>query len=132
MMSLKDNCVAQNSKFPYIKSLTGGKDNSIEKLQVGHFTWVSHSVVNDRRSMARHTLSLSSLQTQTTGITMLSTTRCTRPLSRRLNRWSRQRPCWILRMGSLHEGVLMSENVQTHCITDNYVSQAGVEDRLGR
>ncbi|EAQ88833.1 hypothetical protein CHGG_05452 [Chaetomium globosum CBS 148.51] len=56
MMSLKDNCVAQNSKFPYIKSLTGGKDNSIEKLQVGHFTWVSHSIVNDRRSMARHTL----------------------------------------------------------------------------
>ncbi|KAH6839461.1 stress responsive A/B barrel domain-containing protein [Chaetomium sp. MPI-CAGE-AT-0009] len=35
MMSLKDNCVAQNSKFPYIKSITGGRDNSNEKLQHG-------------------------------------------------------------------------------------------------
>jgi hypothetical protein len=44
MMSLKDNCVAQNSKFPYIKSITGGKDNSNEKLQVGAFIskWISH------------------------------------------------------------------------------------------
>ena len=35
MMSLKEHCLAPNSNYPYIKSITGGRDNSNEKLQVG-------------------------------------------------------------------------------------------------
>ncbi|KAI1859866.1 hypothetical protein JX265_010315 [Neoarthrinium moseri] len=35
MLSLKDGCVHPESQRPYIKSLTGGKDNSPEGLQNG-------------------------------------------------------------------------------------------------
>ncbi|KAK4141388.1 uncharacterized protein C8A04DRAFT_14111 [Dichotomopilus funicola] len=34
MMSLREDCLAQNSNYPYIKSIAGGRDNSNEKLQV--------------------------------------------------------------------------------------------------
>lgn len=34
MMSLKQDCVSPNSNRPYILNITGGKDNSIEGLQV--------------------------------------------------------------------------------------------------
>lgn len=36
MLSLKDNCIHPETKKPYLKSITGGKDNSIERLQVPH------------------------------------------------------------------------------------------------
>ncbi|KAJ7244196.1 stress responsive A/B barrel domain-containing protein [Mycena haematopus] len=35
MLSLKEGCVHPESQQPYIKSLTGGKDNSFEGLQNG-------------------------------------------------------------------------------------------------
>ncbi|KAI0975447.1 stress responsive A/B barrel domain-containing protein [Xylaria arbuscula] len=35
MLSLKDNCLHPTTQMPYIKSLTGGKDNSIEGRQNG-------------------------------------------------------------------------------------------------
>ncbi|KAI1330473.1 stress responsive A/B barrel domain-containing protein [Xylariaceae sp. FL0255] len=35
MLSLKDSCVRPVTKIPYIKSFTGGKDNSPEGLQNG-------------------------------------------------------------------------------------------------
>jgi hypothetical protein len=35
MLSLKDNCLAPNSNYPYVKRIQGGKDNSPEGLQVG-------------------------------------------------------------------------------------------------
>ncbi|KAI1114822.1 stress responsive A/B barrel domain-containing protein [Nemania sp. NC0429] len=35
MLSLKDNCLHPTTQNPYIKSLTGGKDNSPEGLQNG-------------------------------------------------------------------------------------------------
>jgi hypothetical protein len=34
MLTLKDLCLSPNSQYPYITSLTGGKDNSHEGLQV--------------------------------------------------------------------------------------------------
>lgn len=34
MMSLRDTCLSPNSNHAYIKSITGGKDNSNEALQV--------------------------------------------------------------------------------------------------
>ncbi|KAK7057508.1 stress responsive A/B barrel domain-containing protein [Favolaschia claudopus] len=35
LLALKDSCVHPESKKPYIKSVTGGKDNSPEGLQKG-------------------------------------------------------------------------------------------------
>jgi hypothetical protein len=35
MLSLKENCLAPNSNYPYIKRIKGGKDHSNEGLQVG-------------------------------------------------------------------------------------------------
>ncbi|KAI1192192.1 stress responsive A/B barrel domain-containing protein [Nemania serpens] len=35
MLSLRDNCLHSTTQKPYIKSLTGGKDNSPEGLQNG-------------------------------------------------------------------------------------------------
>ena len=129
-MSLKDLCVAQNSKFPYIKSLTGGKDNSIEKLQVGASLdrWKYLPVADYRPSVARHTRLSSSSQTRMTGITTLSTTRRTRPSSRRLSRWSRLRPFWISRMEGSHEGPrLTMVGGCRHIVYDLYDSQQAVE-----
>lgn len=34
MLALKNNCVHPETKKPYITSVTGGKDNSIEGAQV--------------------------------------------------------------------------------------------------
>lgn len=34
MLTLKDNCVHPTSQQPYIKSASGGKDNSPEGIQV--------------------------------------------------------------------------------------------------
>lgn len=34
MLALKDNCVHPTSQQPYIKSASGGKDNSPEGIQV--------------------------------------------------------------------------------------------------
>lgn len=34
MLALKNNCVHPETKTPYITSVTGGKDNSIEGAQV--------------------------------------------------------------------------------------------------
>jgi hypothetical protein len=36
MVALKDDCVSPTSKSAYIQSITGGKDNSKEGLQVSH------------------------------------------------------------------------------------------------
>jgi hypothetical protein len=36
MLSLKDNCVHSEIKEPYIVSISGGKDNSPEGMQVWH------------------------------------------------------------------------------------------------
>ncbi|WEW59210.1 hypothetical protein PRK78_004679 [Emydomyces testavorans] len=41
MLELKDNCIHPTSRRPYIKSVTGGKDNSIEKIQNG----ITHAFV---------------------------------------------------------------------------------------
>ncbi|EHA56141.1 hypothetical protein MCOR02_005959 [Pyricularia oryzae] len=35
MVALKDNCLHPASQMPYIKSMSGGKDNSPENLQNG-------------------------------------------------------------------------------------------------
>ncbi|KAF8178543.1 hypothetical protein K438DRAFT_1843912 [Mycena galopus ATCC 62051] len=35
MLNLKEGCIHPESRLPYIKSLTGGKDNSTEGLQNG-------------------------------------------------------------------------------------------------
>ncbi|KAK3901768.1 stress responsive A/B barrel domain-containing protein [Staphylotrichum tortipilum] len=35
MLGLKDLCLSPNSQYPYITSITGGKDNSLEGLQGG-------------------------------------------------------------------------------------------------
>ncbi|KAL2021714.1 hypothetical protein VTK56DRAFT_6657 [Thermocarpiscus australiensis] len=35
-LALKDNCLAPNSQHAYIKSMSGGRDNSPEGLQNGH------------------------------------------------------------------------------------------------
>lgn len=37
MLTLKDNCVHPTSQQPYIKSASGGKDNSPEGIQVSFF-----------------------------------------------------------------------------------------------
>ncbi len=37
MLALKELCLSPNSQYPYISSLTGGKDNSHEGLQVRVF-----------------------------------------------------------------------------------------------
>lgn len=37
MLALKDNCVHPTSQQPYIKSASGGKDNSPEGIQVSFF-----------------------------------------------------------------------------------------------
>lgn len=37
MLALKDNCIHPETKQPYIKTGQGGKDNSPEGKQVGHF-----------------------------------------------------------------------------------------------
>lgn len=37
MLALKENCIHPDKGHPYIKSLTGGRDNSIEGLQVSHY-----------------------------------------------------------------------------------------------
>jgi hypothetical protein len=34
MLALQDNCVLPNSQNHYIRKITGGKDNSNERLQV--------------------------------------------------------------------------------------------------
>jgi hypothetical protein len=36
MIALKDDCVSPTSKSAYIQSITGGKDNSKEGLQVSY------------------------------------------------------------------------------------------------
>lgn len=38
MLGLKDSCIDPASQKQYIKSLTGGKDNSNEGAQVGQVT----------------------------------------------------------------------------------------------
>ncbi|KAK3301704.1 stress responsive A/B barrel domain-containing protein [Chaetomium strumarium] len=50
MLSLKDNCLAPNSNYPYIKRIQGGKDNSQEGLQNGltHAFVVEFTNANDR------------------------------------------------------------------------------------
>ncbi|KAI6572581.1 hypothetical protein MCOR04_007600 [Pyricularia oryzae] len=37
MVALKDNCLHPASQMPYIKSMSGGKDNSPENLQICFF-----------------------------------------------------------------------------------------------
>lgn len=34
MMALKDGCLSRDSQHPYIQSISGGRDNSKEGLQV--------------------------------------------------------------------------------------------------
>ena len=34
MFALKKSCIHPSTRYPYIKSITGGRDNSIEDLQV--------------------------------------------------------------------------------------------------
>jgi hypothetical protein len=50
MLSLKDNCLAPNSNYPYVKRIQGGKDNSPEGLQNGltHAFVVEFANANDR------------------------------------------------------------------------------------
>lgn len=45
MMSLRQDCLAQNSNYPYIKSIAGGRDNSNEKLQVRTISRHEFSIV---------------------------------------------------------------------------------------
>jgi hypothetical protein len=36
MLALKESCRLPNSNYAYIESISGGRDNSIESLQVGY------------------------------------------------------------------------------------------------
>ncbi|KAK4043872.1 stress responsive A/B barrel domain-containing protein [Parachaetomium inaequale] len=56
MMSLKEHCLAPNSNYPYIKSITGGRDNSNEKLQHGatHAFVVQFGNMDDRNYYITH------------------------------------------------------------------------------
>ncbi|KAJ5178265.1 Dimeric alpha-beta barrel [Penicillium coprophilum] len=48
MLALKDNCVHPTSQKPYIKSASGGKDNSPEGIQRG----ITHAFVMEFTSAA--------------------------------------------------------------------------------
>ncbi|KAJ5356662.1 Dimeric alpha-beta barrel [Penicillium concentricum] len=48
MLALKDNCVHPTSQEPYIKSASGGKDNSPEGIQNG----ITHAFVMEFTSAA--------------------------------------------------------------------------------
>ncbi|KAJ5832502.1 hypothetical protein N7474_000813 [Penicillium riverlandense] len=48
MLGLKDNCIHPSSQKPYIKSSSGGRDNSIEGAQNG----ISHAFVVEFASAA--------------------------------------------------------------------------------
>ncbi|KAJ5338734.1 hypothetical protein N7452_005462 [Penicillium brevicompactum] len=50
MLALKDNCIHPSSELPYIKSASGGKDNSPEGIQGGitHAFIVEFSNAEDR------------------------------------------------------------------------------------
>ncbi|KAH6612306.1 stress responsive A/B barrel domain-containing protein [Chaetomium sp. MPI-SDFR-AT-0129] len=56
MMSLREDCLAQNSNYPYIKSIAGGRDNSNEKLQHGatHAFVVEFASPDDRNYYVEH------------------------------------------------------------------------------
>ncbi|KAI1457952.1 dabb-domain-containing protein [Annulohypoxylon moriforme] len=47
MLGLKEGCIHPTSKKPYIKSLTGGKDNSHEGVQHG----ITHAFVAEFESL---------------------------------------------------------------------------------
>ncbi|GAB1320945.1 Stress responsive A/B barrel domain-containing protein [Madurella fahalii] len=56
MMALKDKCLSRNSQYPYIQSISGGRDNSKEGLQDGltHGFVVQFANLNDREYYVEH------------------------------------------------------------------------------